>query len=41
VRIALLTFLLLACIGIAIGHATRDAAQPRVEDRAGSVRFKL
>jgi hypothetical protein len=41
VRIALLTFLMLACLGIALGHAARDAAQPRVEDRAGLVRIKL
>jgi hypothetical protein len=41
VRIALLTFLVLACIGVAVGYAARDAAQPRVEDRAGAVRIKL
>jgi hypothetical protein len=40
-RIALLTFVLLAGLGVAIGHAARDAAQPRVDDHAGSVRFKL
>jgi hypothetical protein len=41
VRIALLTFLLLACIGIAIGHTAREPAQPRVEDRSGTVRVKF
>jgi len=40
-RIALLTFVLLAGLGIVIGHATRDAAQPRVDDHAGAVRIKL
>jgi hypothetical protein len=40
-RIALLTFALLACIGLAIGHAARDSAQPRIDDHAGTVRLKL
>jgi hypothetical protein len=41
VRIALLTFLLLASLGIALGHAAREGAQPRVEDRSGTVRVKF
>jgi hypothetical protein len=32
---------MLACLGVAIGHAARQEAQPRVEDRAGTVRLKL
>lgn len=39
-RIALLTFVLLAAIGVTIGHATREAA-PRVVDQAGVIRIKL
>lgn len=40
-RIALLTFILLAGLGVAIGHAVHDGSQPRVEDRVASVRIKL
>jgi hypothetical protein len=40
-RIALLTFVLLAGLGIAIGHAARDAAKPRVDDQSGTVRIKF
>lgn len=39
-RIALLTFALLALIGVTIGHAARDKA-PRVLDQAGTIRIKL
>jgi len=39
-RIALLTFVVLAIIGVTLGHATRDPA-PRVEDHAGMIRIKL
>jgi hypothetical protein len=39
-RIALLTFVVLAAIGVTLGHASRDPA-PRVDDRAGMVRIKL
>jgi hypothetical protein len=40
-RIALLTFVLLAGIGVALGHAARHTAQPRIDDHAGTVRLKL
>jgi hypothetical protein len=39
-RIALLTFALLAIIGVTIGHAARDSA-PRVQDHVGVIRLKL
>ena len=39
-RIALLTFVLLAAIGVTLGHAARDTA-PRIVDQAGVVRIKL
>jgi hypothetical protein len=39
-RIALLTFVLLAAIGVTIGHVARDTA-PRIDDHAGMIRIKL
>jgi hypothetical protein len=39
-RIALLTFALLAIIGVTLGHAAR-VSQPRVQDHGGMIRLKL
>jgi hypothetical protein len=39
-RIALLTFALLAIIGVTIGHAVRVSA-PRVQDHVGVIRLKI
>jgi hypothetical protein len=40
-RIALLTFAFLAGLGVVIGHAWRDAPQPRVDDSGATIRIKL
>jgi hypothetical protein len=40
-RIALLTFALLAGLGVLAGHVWQESPQPRVDDRGTAVRIKL
>jgi hypothetical protein len=40
-RLAVFTFVILAGLGVVIGHSSKNVANPSVDDRGTTIRVKL